>query len=75
MCLFCGELGGGRSAGVGQTLTGVPALPEGSSQCTKRKSSSNVRREMLSTKTNLNTEETEVSNFKNKDSGLGSLFA
>lgn len=45
--------GGVRSAGVGQTLTGVPALPEGSSQCTERKSSSNVRREMLSTKINL----------------------
>lgn len=47
MCSFCGELRG-RSAGVGQTLTGVPALPEGSSQCTKTKSSSNVQREMLS---------------------------
>lgn len=47
MCSFCGELRG-RSAGVGQTLTGVPALPEGSSQRPQRKPSSNVRREMLS---------------------------
>lgn len=47
MCLFFGELRG-RSAAVGQTLTGVPELPEGSSQCTKRKPSSNMWTEMLS---------------------------
>lgn len=69
MCSFCGELRG-RSAGVGPTLTGVPALPEGGgSQCTKRKPSSNVRREMLSENKSAPSE-----NFHNEDSGLCELF-
>ena len=64
MCSFCGELRG-RSAGVGQTLTGVPAPPEGS---TKRKPNLNVRREML--RRNKSTQGENWTDFNNKDSGL-----